>query len=206
MGLLTPRNAAPPRVVDVPEPTEDEQELRRTFAAVVRQLATVENRLREAEIERDTAHAMVELVKARRGSSVELWRAEEAYEAARTNIAGLLREREPLAAQRHRLSAYLDPIDRERQEVDELRRALAAWEKLAEVLPMLDAVVAVIEESRELGRSTRGNFRIPSSLELLVRQYGPEATGATRGSLSYQINATVDGHRERVARIAGGLS
>lgn len=205
MGLLT-RSAAAPPVTEVPAPAEDEQELRRTFAGIVQQLAATENRLREAEIERDTAHAMVELVKARKGSSVELWRAEEAYEAARVNVGTFVREREPLAAQRNRLSAYLDPIDRERQEADELRRALAAWEKLAAALPMLDAVVAVIEEARELGRGTRGNFRIPSSLELLVRQYGPEATGATRGSLAYQINATVDGHRERVARIAGGLA
>ncbi|WFE44271.1 hypothetical protein [Verrucosispora sp. WMMD1129] len=192
-----------PQVEPVAVVSPDEQALRARFAEVEQQLAAIEGELRQQEAERDAAEAIVESVRARAGGSVELWRSEEMLHAARRRISELLGQREPLAEEHLRLRGYLQPIDAERAQLDTVRRALAAWEKLAEVLPLLDQVAAVVDEAAKLGANTGGQFAVPSSLQHLMRQLGPKATGMSRHQVVNAIRTHLDSKRAIVARLGG---
>lgn len=198
--MLTRRRAQPTAVAVV---SPDEQALRARFAEVSAELEAVEGELRQVEGERDAAEAIVESVRSRAGGSVELWRAEEQFHEASTRCGELADRRAPLADEHVRLRGYLAPIDGERAQLDTLRRSLAAWEKLAEVLPLLDQAAAVVDEAARLGAGTGGDFSVPQSLRHMVRQLGPKATGLSRTQLLYAIRTNVDGKRATIARLGG---
>lgn len=186
------------------QPPTDEQELRRRCRELELQLGVVDAEIRQLEAERDAAEAIAESVKARGGNSISLWRAEESHDAAVTRYEELVAQRGPISEQYHRLAGYLRPIDRERDELDVTRRALAGWEKLAEVIPLLDQIAAAVEAAEKAGQDSRGEFAVPQALRYLVRQLGPKATGMGRLRVESAIRTHVQGKRERLARLTGG--
>lgn len=185
-------------------PSPDEQKLRDRVGELELELQGLERELSAAEGERDAAEAIAESVRARSGGSVELWRAEEQAAEAQARIRDLLGRAAPLKVQYTRLSSYLAPIDKERDELEATRRALAGWEKLAEVLPLLDHIAAAVAAAEKAGQDSRGEFAVPEPLRYLVRQLGPNATGMGRHRVELAIRTHVEGKRERLARLTGG--
>lgn len=201
MGVLTAVKR--PKATELAQPGSDEQELRQRCGQVAAQLNAIEAELRQVEAERDAAEIVAESVRSRAGGSVELWRAEESYDAANKRITELVEQREPIAAQYRRMADYLTPIDKEREQLDVLRRSLAAWEILAKALPLLDQIAELVEAAEKAGVDTERHFHIPNGFDQIVRQYGPQATGLGRHHIEYQIGASVEGHRAAIARLEG---
>lgn len=183
---------------------EDEAALRAEHAQLLEEIRAVDVELQAVEAERDAAGVVAESVRARAGQSVELWRAEQTADTAQARALELAAQLKPLKERASRMARYLAPIDRDRLELDKMRRALAAWEKLAEVVPLLDQVAAVVDQARELGQDTDARFTVPNGLARMLRDIGPRATGMGRPQMDYLLRVGIEDGRARVARMSGG--
>lgn len=125
---------------------------------------------------------------------------EERRDLAVEAIAELLARRRPIAVECGRLNGYAAPIRKAAEELAYQRTRVAVEEKLAEVFPLLDRVLEVIDQAAELGRGT--GMQVHSTLDTKFRKlWGPGAW--SRDQLEYTITANLEGARAAVERLKG---
>lgn len=189
-----------------PADSDDEQLLRSRLEELDGQVAELELQLTQAERERDVAtneHQGYQLIG---GSAIAAWQAEERAIAAQTKVREILVELAPLKAARGRISEYLNPLDHARTQIDEERSALAGWEALQPVLPLIDKIAAVVVDARSRTGPHRGNFHVPRPIEDMLRQLGPNATGRGRVIVENMIDIHITNGRQRIAQLTARLA
>lgn len=184
----------------------DEQVLRERLAGLDAQIDALEKQLTPVERERDRAALEHESYQLTGGSAIAAWEAEERAIAAQAKVRELVATLAPLKAARSRIAEYLNPLDHARTQIEEERSALAGWEALRPVLPLLDKMAEVVAAARLQPGLHRGSFHVPRPLEDMLRQLGPDATGLGRHIVENAIETHIANGRNRIAQLAERLA
>jgi hypothetical protein len=178
-----------------------DNELFGQLAAATAELKVIDEQLAVAGEERDLIATHLELAQLPNSgvSSLGVWRLEEELEKAKEVVSHILKGRASVARTVNRLNGYAEPLVKAARELEQRRRALAAWQKIAEALPLLAQLDEIADEAKSLGYDTGYAFTMPSSLTRTLR-------GSWRAQLAHGVQGGVEGNTNHIARLEAGLS
>lgn len=182
-------------------------EARSRVAELDGELSALDRRQSALEERRDAAAGLLAALRdgALPGDPVEQWRTGETLAATERELAVLLEERRPVAAERRRVAAVVGPHDARDLEIARLRRQIPLMERAGRLAARMGEVAAEAEELAAEFRSAGRPF--PARLARLRTDWRRDPRGVEfsgPGHFSVASNLPVESERARLARLEAG--